>query len=123
MTSTGATVVLLTAPYYHQIEQADGNPWPEDDPARVNRYNSVLRQVAASSGGSVVVLDLGGRIDPGGRYRQFIGDTNVRFADGIHVTQAGAKLIAPWILKEVTALGQAARAAHPVADTTTSNPA
>ena len=123
LTSTGATVVLLTAPYYHQIEQADGNPWPEDDPARVNRYNSVLRQVAASSGGSVVVLDLGGRIDPGGKYRQFIGDTNVRFADGIHVTQAGAKLIAPWILKEVTALGQAARAAHPVADTTTSNPA
>jgi len=26
--STGATVVLLTAPYYHQLEQADGASWP-----------------------------------------------------------------------------------------------
>ncbi len=49
--SSGATVVLLTAPYYQQlVEQPDGSPWPEDDPARVNRYNSLLSEVAARSG-------------------------------------------------------------------------
>jgi hypothetical protein len=108
--STGATVVLLTAPQYHQVEQADGNPWPEDDPVRVIRYNSILRQVAASSSITVVVADLGGRLDPGGHYRQRVDGTDVRFADGIHVTKAGAELIAPWLLREAAALGQSARA-------------
>ena len=107
--STGATVVLLTAPYYHQVEQADGNPWPEDNPARVNRYNAILRDVAAASGGHVVVVDLGGKLDPGGHFDQYVDGVNVRFADGIHVTQAGAGLVAPWLLQEAATLGQASR--------------
>jgi len=107
--STGATVVLLTAPYYHQLEQPDGTPWPEDAPARVDRYNALLRQVARSSGGTVVVVDLGGRLDPGGHYDQTVDGVDVRFADGIHVTQAGATLVAPWVLQQVAALGTADR--------------
>jgi len=117
--STGAPVVLLTAPYYHQQEQADGSPWPEDDPARVNRYNSLLRQVAATSGGRVSVADLGAKLDPGGQFRQYVDGVDMRFADGIHVTAAGAKLISPWLLKYTAGLGQAYRAAQATAATTT----
>lgn len=110
--STGAPVVLLTAPYYHQQEQANGSPWPEDAPGRVDRYNAILRDVAARSGGRVVVADLGAKLDPGGRYAQSLSGVDLRFADGIHVTQAGAELIAPWLLTDVATLGQAYRT-HP----------
>ena len=63
--STGAKVVLLTAPYYHQLEQADGQRWPEDDPTRVNLYNSMLGEVAKRSHGRVVVANVDARLDPG----------------------------------------------------------
>jgi hypothetical protein len=107
--STGATVVLLTAPYYRQPEQADGQPWPEDSPARVDRYNALLRQVAAGSGGRVVVADVGAKLDPAGHYTTTVDGVVVRFADGIHVTEAGARLIAPWLLTRSVVLGTANR--------------
>ena len=108
--STGAPVVLLTAPYYHQFEQEDGEPWPEDDPARVNRYNALLHEVAAASDGKVSVLPMGAQLDPGGHFDQYIDGVNVRFSDGIHVTPAGASLIAPWLLGRAAELGTAHRA-------------
>ena len=110
--STGATVVLLTAVYYHQPEAADGSSWPEDDPRRVDAYNAMLRRVAAASGGGVVVADLNAHLDPGGHYAQFIDGQNVRYADGIHVSPAGAKLVAPWLLTEIARLGTENRAAR-----------
>jgi peptidoglycan/LPS O-acetylase OafA/YrhL len=116
--STGATVVLLTAPYYQQVEQADGQPWPEDDPARVDRYNALLGQVAAASHGRVVVAGLGARLDPGGHFATTIDGVVVRFADGIHVTAAGAKLVSPWLLTRAAALGATGRAAASAATTT-----
>ena len=108
--STGAVVVLLTAPYYQQQEQLDGSPWPEDDPARVDAYNGILTQVANASGNGVVVADLNARLDPGGQFAQYIDGIDVRYADGIHVTAAGAKLVSPWLLADVAHLGAANRA-------------
>ena len=109
--STGATVVLLTAPYYRQQEQGNGLPWPEDDPARVDRYNAMLRQVASQSNGRVVVADVHAKLDPQGHFTTTVGGQVVRFADGIHVTVAGAKLISPWLLATVARLGAIDRAA------------
>ncbi len=109
--STDATVVLLTAVYYHQPEQSNGAPWPEDDPRRVDRFNAMLRQVAAGSGNKVVVEDLNAHLDPGGRYAQTIDGVNVRYADGVHVEPDGAALAAPWLLTQVDRLGAAHRAA------------
>ncbi len=118
--STGATVVLLTAPRYHQQEQSNGQPWPEDDPARVDRYNAMLHRVAAGSKGRVVVADRGGRIDPQGKYTTTIDGVVVRFADGIHVTAAGAKMITPWLLATAAGLGTANRAARDASTTSDS---
>ena len=108
--STGATVGLLTAPYYRQQEQEDGQPWPEDNPARVDRYNALLHQVAANSGGRTVVVGLGARLDPGGHFTSTIDGVVVRFSDGIHVTPAGARMFAPWLLSVARSLGNAERA-------------
>jgi peptidoglycan/LPS O-acetylase OafA/YrhL len=117
--STGATVVLLTAPYYQQVEQADGQPWPEDEPARVDRYNTLLGKVAAASDGRVVVADLGAKLDPGGHFTTTIDGVVVRFADGIHVTPAGAKLVSPWLLTRSAALGTANRSGASATTATT----
>ena len=80
--STGATVVLLTAPDDHQLEQPDGAPWPEDDPAR-RTPTTTLRTVAADPKGSAVVADLNARLDPGRHYDQTVDGIDARFADGI----------------------------------------
>ncbi len=108
--ATGAEVVLLTAPYYHQPEQANGSGWPEDEPWRVRRYNALLRRAAAAAGPQVVVENLNAHLDPGGHYAQSIGGVDVRYADGIHVDTAGGTLVAPWLLTAVHALGEARRA-------------
>jgi peptidoglycan/LPS O-acetylase OafA/YrhL/lysophospholipase L1-like esterase len=109
--SQGATVVLLTAPYYKQQEQSGGQAWPEDARARVDRYNALLRHVVAASNGKVVVADVNARLDPNGQFTTTVDGQVVRFADGIHVTEAGAKLISPWLLTKAAELGTAARAA------------
>ena len=107
--STGAKVVLLTAPYYHQLEQADGQGWPEDNPTRVNLYNSMLGEVAKRSHGRVVVANVNARLDPRGHFTTTVDGQVVRFSDGIHVTPAGAKLISPWLLDMSEQLGTANR--------------
>ncbi|HEX3462404.1 MAG TPA: acyltransferase family protein [Acidimicrobiales bacterium] len=120
--STGARVVLLTAVYYQQPEQADGSTWPEDDPQRVDRYNALLRQVAAEAGSGVTVEDLNAHLDPGGHYAQYIDGVNVRYADGIHVDAAGAKLVAPWLLTDAARLAVANRASASASTTPGSSP-
>ncbi len=47
--SRGATVVLLTSPYYSSGELPSGSPFPEDTPLRVRIDNETIRSVAAST--------------------------------------------------------------------------
>lgn len=108
--STGAVVVLLTAPYYHQPPQPDGQSWPEDQPARVNSYNAMIRQIAAANPDKVKVLDLNKVLDPNGHYTSVLDGKVVRFSDGIHVNPTGAALVAPWLLDAAHQIGQAGRA-------------
>ncbi len=110
LSSRGAKVVLLTAPYYRQVEAPDGSGWPEDQTARVDTYNRILRQVAARNPGTVVVLDQHRRLDPGNHYASVVDGVQTRMSDGIHLTAEGARLIAPWMLDEVHRIGTANRA-------------
>ena len=110
LSSRGAKVVLLTAPYYRQVEAPDGSGWPEDQTTRVDTYNRILRQVAARNPGTVVVLDQHRRLDPGNHYASVVDGVQTRMSDGIHLTAEGAKLIAPWMLDEVHRIGTAKRA-------------
>ncbi|HXA31800.1 MAG TPA: hypothetical protein VNV87_06045, partial [Acidimicrobiales bacterium] len=44
---------------------------------------------------------------------------NLRYDDGIHITEAGGRLIAPWLLSQIHQLGTANRARTPVPPSTT----
>jgi hypothetical protein len=70
LSSRGGRVILLTTPYYSTGEQPDGQPWPEDEPSRVDKYNALLREVASENPTKVFVLDLNSIVDPDAHYHQ-----------------------------------------------------
>jgi len=105
LSARGSRVALLTAPYYKRGERPDGGRWPEDDPARVDRFDLLLRQVAARHTGTVTLVDLGRRMGPAGRYTDTVAGVKLRY-DGVHVTGGGARWLAPWLLPQLTALAR-----------------
>ena len=100
----GARVAFLTMPCLHEGEQANGSPWPEDDPARIGQLNDRLRSVAAASAGKAVVVDLAALACPGGRYVATVNGVQVRYTDGVHFTIAGGEWVAPGLLPQIAAL-------------------
>jgi peptidoglycan/LPS O-acetylase OafA/YrhL len=107
-TSEGALTVLMTAPCYNHGEQPDGSPWPEDNPARVAAYNSLLKQVAAEHASDVYVQDLHASVCPGGRYTADLRGVQIRQPDGVHFAigrGVGGDFLAPAILPYWIQLG------------------
>ena len=103
--STGARVAFATAPYYKRGERPDGGIWPEDEPARVDAFNALVRRVASTTGDAVV--DLNARTSDGaGGYTDSIDGFRIRY-DGVHFTRHGAESLAPWLLPQLVALGRA----------------
>jgi len=98
----GAHVLLATEPYNRRGEQLDGSLFPEDEPARVTAWNSLLREVAGYRPG-VAVLDIGARISPGGVFTWDVDGVRIR-SDGLHLTPSGVQQwIAPWLLPRLRA--------------------
>ena len=93
--STGARVVVTTAPYSRYGEKSDGSLYPEDQPARVDRWNALLRRVAAQRPG-VTVLDLNKKLGPTGGYTAKVDGIKVR-SDGVHLTREGVAWLTPWL--------------------------
>jgi hypothetical protein len=100
--ATGGRVVLATTPYYQRGLRPDGGLWPEDVPARVDRFNELLRATAARHPG-VAVVELGGRLSVDGRLAMKIDGVRVR-TDGVHVAPEAGHLLAPWLLPQLRAL-------------------
>jgi peptidoglycan/LPS O-acetylase OafA/YrhL len=98
----GATVMLCTEPYNRRGERPDGGLWPEDQPERVDRWNTLLRQVAAAHPDTVRVVDFGRRLSPEGHFTWRIDGVKVR-SDGVHLTPRGVRWLAPWLLAQFTA--------------------
>src|SRR6266545_2114825 len=102
----GARVVLLTAPYTHRSERPDGGLYPEDEPARVDAWNALLRAEAAKHADNVTVLDLAKVVCPNGAFTWTINGMRVR-SDGLHFTPAAVqRLIAPWLLPQLARLAR-----------------
>jgi lysophospholipase L1-like esterase len=118
--SRGARVVLFTAPCYASGEQPDGTPWPEDQPARVQAYNSIVRQVGAANPATTTVFDLYSLVCPHGQYTPTVGGVMVRSSDGVHFTIPGGEYLAPSILPTLVAQGRKAMSGSSSASTSTS---
>jgi peptidoglycan/LPS O-acetylase OafA/YrhL len=113
--SRGATVVLMTSPYYDSGASSSGSPWPENVLSRVQLDNAIIRQVASSSaspafgvagGARVFVFDLNAVVDPNGQYDASINNVNVRCGDGVHFSPSGGIYVGLRLLPDLVALGQ-----------------
>ncbi len=102
----GAKVVLFTMPYVDPSQEAaDGQPFIENDPARADAFNRLLRQVADQRRATVTLVDLNKMLDPDGTYQSTIGGVAVRDSDGIHISIPGGELLRPKILPTIASLG------------------
>ncbi len=90
LSARGAEVVITTAPYFRRGLRPDGGLYPEDEPERVDRYNSIVREVAARHPGRVAVVDLGARLTPDG-FTRVVDGTTVRGEDGVHLSPEGGR--------------------------------
>ena len=93
----GAKVVLLTAPKFSRPGE-----WPENDPARVDRFNELLRELA-STHPEVVLIDLAARTSPGSAYVDVVDGVALRL-DGVHYSRAGVEWIGGWLLPQLASL-------------------
>jgi len=95
LTSTGARVVVTTEPYNRRGERADGSLYPEDQPARADRWNTLLRSVIGKRP-DVSVLDLNKKLCPNGYYTTKVDGIKMRM-DGVHPTPEAVKWLTPWL--------------------------
>ena len=106
--SSGADVVLLTAPCFDSGEQSSGLPWPEDDPVRLARYNEMVRPIAAEHPATVRLVDFGALVCPGGKYTTTVDGVQLRDGDGVHIvpTPAAGQWLAAHLLPPVVQVGR-----------------
>ena len=93
--STGARVVVTTAPYNRRGEQPDGSLYPEDEPDRVDAWNRLLRRVVGGRK-NATVLDLNDKLCPDGSYANRVDGIKMRM-DGLHPTPEAVKWLTPWL--------------------------
>jgi peptidoglycan/LPS O-acetylase OafA/YrhL len=95
LSSTGAHVIVTTEPYNRRGERADGSLYPEDQPARADRWNSLLRNVIGKRP-NVTLLDLNKKLSPDGYYTNKVDGIKMRI-DGVHPTPEAVKWLTPWL--------------------------
>jgi hypothetical protein len=102
--SHGAKVILLTAPCYDTGEQQNGQPWPEDSPQRLAKYNSIVRSVGSAEPNTTVV-NFNALACPSGHYETYIDGVDARY-DGVHFTLAGGVVFESGLFPTVAKLGR-----------------
>ena len=106
--AAGARLVFLTAPCTDEGVQPDGAPWPEENPARLSAYNTLLDEVAAEHPQLDSVANLGTAACPRGRYSTTKDGVTIRTVDdGVHFSPAGGVVLAPYVMPQIVAAGRA----------------
>jgi peptidoglycan/LPS O-acetylase OafA/YrhL len=104
LSAGGAKVMLFTMPYVDPAEAPDGSTYPENQPARADAYNALVRKVAAGHPGTVTVWDLNKALDPDGHFTSTVDGLTVRWSDGIHISYSAGEWLRPQILPVVDSL-------------------
>ncbi|MHA7653454.1 DUF459 domain-containing protein [Mycobacterium sp. ML4] len=97
--STGVRAMVATVPYSRGGEKPDGRLYPEDQPDRVNQWNTMLRN-AVGQRKNVGIVDLNKKLCPDGVYTAKVDGVRVR-SDGVHLTPEGVKWMLPWLEESV----------------------
>jgi peptidoglycan/LPS O-acetylase OafA/YrhL len=118
-TSTGALMMFMTSPCFDSGEQNNGQPWPEDSPARLAEYNDMVKQVAAEYPATVQVDDFGAQLCPGGVYTTSFDGVQIRDGDGVHIvpTAAAGQWLDARVLPDAVRLGRLQMAGEPLSAT------
>ncbi|ORB27507.1 acyltransferase family protein [Mycolicibacterium parafortuitum] len=95
--STGARLVVATEPYNRRAEKPDGSLYPEDQPKRVERWNTMVRN-AVEKRPNATVLDLNKKLSPNGYYQTKVDGLRVR-SDGVHPTPEAVEWLTPWLVE------------------------
>ena len=97
---------MLTTPFFSRPELVGtGRDWPEYDPWRVDRINSLYRDFLAAHPGRYTILDLNQFVSPQGKFTDSLNGVVVR-GDGVHFTHDGSVMVAKWLapqLREIAA--------------------
>jgi hypothetical protein len=107
LASQGAKVVVLTTPFFSRPELVGetGREWPEYDPARVDRINSLYRDFLAQNPGRYTMIDLNRFVSPGGKFVDSINGIQIR-DDGVHFTRDGAAIVDQWLVPQLDEIGK-----------------
>ncbi len=94
----GGKVVLLTAPYNERRQQVGQQvEWAEDDPSRIDHWNSLLeRYVERRKDVDVVLVDINELVSPDGSYSNVVDGQTLRY-DGVHFDPEGGRLVFEWL--------------------------
>jgi len=98
--ATGAALVVTNEPYNRRGEQPDGTLYPEDQPDRVNQWNTLVTN-AVPQQPHTTLLDLNKKLGPHGVYTPTIDGIQIR-SDGVHLTPQGVQWLTPWLLSALT---------------------
>ena len=101
LSSSGAPRDVATVPYSRGGEQPDGSLYPEDQPERVDQWNTMLRKTIGNHP-DVRILDLKKKLCPDGVYTAKVDGIQVR-SDGVHLTPEGVQ-VADAVARGIAAL-------------------
>ncbi len=102
----GIPVIFTTSPYFDSINPNTGIVEDSSQPSRVQAYNSIVNKVAAMYKGHVFVYNLNKVIDPNNQYSEYIDGVEIRWTDGIHITEPqGGEYIAQTLLPYAVKIG------------------
>ncbi len=99
LSAGSAPLTVANLPYSRRGERPDGSLWPEDQPARVKEWNTLLSRTISQRAG-VRILDLNKKLCPEGVYTASVDGVQVR-SDGVHLTQEGVNWLTPWLEKSL----------------------
>jgi SGNH domain (fused to AT3 domains) len=92
---SGAPLMVANLPYSRRGERPDGSLYPEDQPQRVDEWNTMLGKTIGNRP-DVRILDLKKKLCPQGRYTDKVDGLQVR-SDGVHLTEEGVQWLTPWL--------------------------
>ncbi len=72
------------------------------NPAWIDEWNAIARQVASYHQKTVQLVDLNERLDPGGKFADTIDGVQAR-TDGVHLTPEASDLAGAWLAPQILA--------------------